>query len=73
MKEVVRLFRLLMTLKRAGKTSTLGIRPGELVFPCPTCARVGVNLPPDWRTRKMGCVTLLCQLNITLFNVGRWE
>lgn len=56
MKDVVREFRLLLSLKRAGKTSTSGIHPGDLVFPCPTCARPGVNLPDNWETRDKGFV-----------------
>ncbi|KAF7317925.1 CxC2 domain-containing protein [Mycena kentingensis (nom. inval.)] len=49
---VVRQYRHLMLLKRAGRGhdrfGVMGTADGELVLRCPACPRPGVNLPENW-------------------------
>ncbi|KAH8109623.1 hypothetical protein DFH11DRAFT_1469634, partial [Phellopilus nigrolimitatus] len=51
---VVRLWRHLVMLKRAGRAQDPhgagGTREGELAVECPACPHPGKNLPPNWET-----------------------
>jgi len=46
-------WRHLKLLKRHGRghdeSGVAGTKPGELAIQCPTCPRLGVNLPQDWK------------------------
>lgn len=41
-------WRMMVTLKRNGKVSLDGLKPGELVVPCPACPHPGVNMEDGW-------------------------
>ncbi|KIO15332.1 hypothetical protein M407DRAFT_87168 [Tulasnella calospora MUT 4182] len=48
-RHVVRQFRVLSMLMRAGRTNTdTPLAPGELCVQCPACPYPGVNLPENW-------------------------
>ncbi|KAF8993816.1 hypothetical protein BDZ89DRAFT_972653, partial [Hymenopellis radicata] len=51
---ITRQFGSLKMMKRAGRGSVQDghatTKSGELAIPCPACPRVGVNLPPNWKS-----------------------
>lgn len=46
--DVIRQWRVVTMLRRAGKQRSTDLQDGELALACPACPRPGINLPPGW-------------------------